>query len=78
MKPKQRRKQMTDWMRKQRIDEACELVFSLDGCGRKPLTPKQKKVATKRLNEVKQELGIKRLKEVVVLNENGTAIARYL
>ena len=69
---------MTDWMRKQRIDEACELVFFLDGCGRPPTTPEQRKVATKRLKEVKQELGIKRLKEVVVLNENGTAIARYL
>lgn len=64
--------------RKRKIDEACELLFSLGGCGRKPLTPKEKKYATKRLKEVKQELGIKRLKEVVVLNKTGTAILRYV
>lgn len=64
--------------RKRKIDEACELVFSLDGCGRKPLSTKEKKNARKRLKEVKQELGIKRLKEVVVLNKSGTAILRYV
>ena len=65
-------------MRKQLIDEACELVFSLDGWGRKPLNKTRRKEAKARLAIVKKELGIKRLKEVVVLNKNGTAIARYL
>jgi hypothetical protein len=64
--------------RKAKIDEAMECVFSIDGSGRKPLTKQQRRTATARLKELKKQLGIRRMREVVELNAAGTRIVRYI
>lgn len=63
--------------RKAKIDEAMECVFAIDGWGRKPLTKKERRTVTARLKELKKQLGIRRMSEVVELNAAGTRIVRY-
>ena len=64
--------------RRQKIDEAMECVFAIDGWGRRPLSKVERRAANKRLETLKRELGIRRMCEVVELDRLGTKVIRYL